>query len=71
MIILVDQLAGGSPIFPTINQCISCVQICLDLTELYIPIYLVRLDERDQRLIILAGEEIEIVIEVNGNWRFL
>ncbi|WP_371416863.1 hypothetical protein [Dolichospermum sp. UHCC 0259] len=29
--------------FPTINQCISCVQLCLDLTELYIPIYLVRL----------------------------
>jgi len=41
------------------------------LTELYIPIYLVRLDERDQPLIILAGEEIEIVIELNGNWRFL
>ncbi|WP_371416861.1 hypothetical protein [Dolichospermum sp. UHCC 0259] len=29
------------------------------------------LDERDQRLIVLAGEEIEIVIELNGNWRFL
>jgi len=32
---------------------------------------LVRLDERDQKLIILAGEEIEIVIELNGNWSFL
>ncbi|WP_390091410.1 DUF6888 family protein [Geminocystis herdmanii] len=64
-------MIGGIFIFPTTNQCISCVQLCLDLTELYIPIYLVRLDERDQRLIILAGEEIEVAIELNGNWRFL
>jgi hypothetical protein len=45
--------------------------VCLDLTGFYIPIYLVRVDERDSRLVILAGETIEITIEPNGEWRFL
>jgi Iap family predicted aminopeptidase len=58
-------------IFPTIEQCLSCVQVCRDLTSLYIPIYLVRLDERDRQLIILAGEELQITITPNGKWRFL
>jgi hypothetical protein len=38
---------------------------------LYIPIYLVRLDERDRQLIILAGEELQVTITPNGKWRFL
>jgi hypothetical protein len=58
-------------IFPSVEQCVSCVQVCLDLTGFYIPIYLVRLDERDSRLVILAGEAIEITIEPNGEWGFL
>ena len=58
-------------IFPTIEQCLSCVQVCRDLTSLYIPIYLVRLDERDRQLIILAGEELQVTITPNGKWRFL
>ncbi|WP_124970711.1 DUF6888 family protein [Aphanothece sacrum] len=57
--------------FPTVEQCISCVQVCLDLTGFYIPVYLVRLDERDHQLVILAGEELEITIDPDGNWRFL
>lgn len=32
------------------------------------PIYLVRLDERTNDVIILAGEEIEISIDQNGEW---
>jgi hypothetical protein len=50
---------------------VSCVQLCLDLTGFYIPVYLVRLDERDNKLIILAGEELEIAIDPDGEWRFL
>lgn len=55
----------------------SCVRVCLNLTGFYIPIYLVRLDERvrfaclrHRRLVILAGEELEIVIYPDGEWRF-
>ena len=58
-------------IFPTIEQCLSCVQVCRDLTSLYIPIYLVRLDERDRQLIIFAGEELQVTITPNGKSRFL
>lgn len=49
----------------------SCVQVCLDLTEFYIPIYLMRLDKRNSKLVILAGKEIEIEIDPDGEWRFL
>jgi hypothetical protein len=59
------------PIFPTVEQAISCTQLCQDLTDLYVPIYLVRLDERTNHLIILAGDEIEIAIKPNGSWEFL
>jgi hypothetical protein len=41
------------------------------MTGFYIPIYLVRLDERNHNLVILAGEEIEITIDVDGKWGFL
>jgi hypothetical protein len=58
-------------VLPTVEQCMSCVRVCLDLTSFYIPVYLVRLDERDKKLIILAGVETEVIIEQNGNWRFL
>ncbi|WP_422614679.1 DUF6888 family protein [Merismopedia glauca] len=57
--------------FPTVEQCVSCVQVCLDLTGLYIPIYLVRLDERNSKLVILAGEEIEVAIALDKEWVFL
>ncbi|MGK7944325.1 MAG: hypothetical protein AB4058_07635 [Microcystaceae cyanobacterium] len=48
----------------------SCVEVCLNLTRFYIPVYLVRLDERNSKLIILAGEELEITIDSDGEWRF-
>lgn len=33
---------------------------------MYLPIYLVRLDERTGNVFILAGEELEILIDHNG-----
>ncbi|ACB52560.1 hypothetical protein cce_3212 [Crocosphaera subtropica ATCC 51142] len=41
------------------------------MTGFYIPIYLIRLDERNNQLIILAGDEIELTIDPDGEWRFL
>lgn len=35
---------------------------------MYMPIFLVRLDERTNEVVILAGEEIEISINQNGEW---
>jgi hypothetical protein len=41
------------------------------MTDLYVPIYLVRLDKRTNHLIVLAGDEIEMTIKPNGSWEFL
>jgi hypothetical protein len=41
-------------------------QHSLFLTDAYISIHLVRVDERSKNIVILAGEEIEIEINSNG-----
>ncbi|WP_416245126.1 DUF6888 family protein [Crocosphaera sp. XPORK-15E] len=45
--------------------------LCQSLTNTYQPIYLIRLDERDGKLFILAGNDIQILISRNGDWEFL
>ena len=35
---------------------------------MYVPIFLVRVDERTDEVIILAGEETEIGIDRSGKW---
>ncbi|MFN9910121.1 MAG: DUF6888 family protein [bacterium] len=40
------------------------------LTTAYLPIYMVRLDERTGKIFILAGDSIEIVIDRDGNWEY-
>ncbi len=37
---------------------------------MYVPIFIVRIDERTSNVFILAGEEIEILIALDGEWRF-
>jgi len=38
---------------------------------MYLPIYLIRIDERTKGVFLLAGEENEIVIFPNGKWRYI
>ena len=38
---------------------------------MFLPIYLIRVDERTGDLFFLAGEETEILIYLNGQWRYL
>jgi hypothetical protein len=54
----------------TVNQCVTCIELCQELTSFYISITLVRVDERSTNLVILAGEEIVIEIQPNGIWEF-
>jgi len=37
---------------------------------MYAPIYVVRIDERIGEVFILAGEEIEVLIPPDGQWRY-
>lgn len=55
---------------PTTKQTLKCFQLCRDLTRKYCSIELVTLDKRTQNVVILSGQEINIEIEPNGEWRF-
>jgi hypothetical protein len=46
-------------------------RVCQNLTQMYLPLNLVRLDERTGNVVILAGEEIVIVIDKTGNVDYL
>ena len=56
---------------PTQKQIQACFILSCRLTKMYVPIYLIRVDERTKEVFILAGEETEIAIEANGDWRYL
>ncbi|WP_442936077.1 DUF6888 family protein [Nostoc sp.] len=52
---------------PTAAQGLKCIYLCQSLTTAYLPINIVRLDERTGNIFILAGNEIEILISRDGN----
>ncbi|WP_416245351.1 DUF6888 family protein [Crocosphaera sp. XPORK-15E] len=56
---------------PTTVQALICFDVCQRLTNLYLPIFMVRLDQRSGKIFILAGEETEILIDQNGEWDYL
>ncbi|WP_197035968.1 DUF6888 family protein [Fischerella sp. PCC 9605] len=56
---------------PTQEQIKTCFILCYQNTKMYLPINLVTIDKRTKDVVILAGEETEIVIYPNGNWRYL
>jgi hypothetical protein len=58
------------PQLPTPAQEAKCFQLCHNLTAMYISVHLVRIDERNGTVLILAGEEIEIVIDRSGQWGY-
>ncbi|MCU0537718.1 MAG: hypothetical protein MUD14_27850 [Hydrococcus sp. Prado102] len=51
---------------PTEIQAIRCFIMCQRITQMYLPLYLVRLDERTGDIFILAGEELQVLIDENG-----
>jgi hypothetical protein len=59
-----------SNIFFTTEQAIVGLRLCHNITGIYQSVQLVRIDERTKDLLILAGEEIEIIVTPNGKWRF-
>ncbi|WP_404827086.1 DUF6888 family protein [Dendronalium phyllosphericum] len=58
-------------IIPTLEQRTQCFILCYWLTKMYLPINLVRLDERTGNVFLLAGEENIIEIYPNGKWRYV
>ncbi|MGV0027432.1 DUF6888 family protein [Phormidesmis priestleyi] len=58
------------PQYPTSRQEARCFILCQNLTTMFVPINVVRLDERQGDVFMLAGEEIEIIISPDGEWSF-
>ncbi|WP_225896302.1 DUF6888 family protein [Amazonocrinis nigriterrae] len=58
-------------IIPTLEQRTQYFILCYWLTKMYLPINLVRLDERTGNVFLLAGEENIIEIYPNGKWRYV
>jgi hypothetical protein len=56
---------------PTDEQGVRCIILCQYLTGKFLPIAIVRMDERTKNLFILAGDSIEIEVYRNGLWRYL
>lgn len=51
---------------PTIEQTMELYKMCQNLTSMYLPINLVTMDERTKNLYLLAGEELEVLINSQG-----
>jgi hypothetical protein len=51
---------------PTPQQLRTVYIACYWLTKMYLPVYLVTLDSRNARIVIIAGEESVIVINKQG-----
>jgi NMD protein affecting ribosome stability and mRNA decay len=60
-----------SPSLPTSAQTMECFRVCYQLTTMYRFIYLVRLDERTEDIVVLASEEFVVTINQNGETKFL
>ncbi len=56
---------------PTSEQIKTCFILSYGNTKMYLPIYLVTIDQRTKDVVMLVGDETEIVIYPNGQWRYL
>ncbi|WP_442948001.1 DUF6888 family protein [Nostoc sp.] len=58
-------------IISTLEQKTQCFILSCLFTKYYLPINLVRVDERTGNIFFLAGEENIIEIYPNGRWRYV
>lgn len=56
---------------PTLAQKEQCFNLCLRFSNLYLPINIVRVDERTGNIYFLAGEEHNIEIYPDGQWGYI
>uniref|UniRef100_UPI0035A1B006 DUF6888 family protein n=1 Tax=Hassallia byssoidea TaxID=482630 RepID=UPI0035A1B006 len=56
---------------PTSAQLLTCFILSYWATKMYLPVYIIRIDERTGEVFFLAGEETAILINRNGLWRLL
>ncbi|MEH2397978.1 DUF6888 family protein [Nostoc sp.] len=62
---------GNNLNMPTVEQLKTLFILSFWATKMYLPVFLVRIDERRKNIVILAGEENEIIIYLDGKWRYV
>jgi len=67
IIVVIGMVSGGQTI-PTQAQLLQCYTLSCWATRCYLPINLIRFDERTGNIFLLISEEIEIDIKPNGKW---
>jgi len=56
---------------PTAVQALTCLRVCQMVSNSFLDIQLIRFNEIKGYVYILAGDEMEILIFPEGNWRFI
>ncbi|MFB2893569.1 hypothetical protein ACE1CI_11715 [Aerosakkonemataceae cyanobacterium BLCC-F50] len=56
---------------PTPEQKTQCFNLCVWFSKLYLPINIVRIDDRTGNIFFLAGDENIIETYPNGQWRYV
>ncbi|MFN7516058.1 MAG: DUF6888 family protein [Dolichospermum sp.] len=56
---------------PTAVQALTCLRVCQMVSNSFLDIHIFRFDEIKGYIYILAGDEMEILIFPEGNWRFI
>ncbi|WP_442937422.1 DUF6888 family protein [Nostoc sp.] len=56
---------------PTVEQLKTLFILSFWATKMYLPVFLVPIDERTKNVVILVGKENEIIIYLDGKWRYV
>ena len=56
---------------PTNDQAQACLRVCQMLSSYFRDIQIFRFDEQMDIVFIFAGEELQIIVNSQGEWRFL
>ncbi|KAM3090956.1 DUF6888 family protein [Phormidesmis sp. 146-35] len=59
-----------SSLLPTPAQTLECFRVCYQLTAMYRPIYIVRIDDRTNDIFILASDNLLVSINRDGETEF-
>ncbi|GCL42762.1 MULTISPECIES: DUF6888 family protein [Dolichospermum] len=69
---IIDVIIEETTIFnPTAVQALTCLRVCQMVSNSFLDIHLIRFNEIKGYVYILAGDEMEILIFPEGNWRFI
>ena len=70
ILVSVPQLRNRQ-LLPKHEQALACLRVCQMLSNYYRNIELFRFNEQKGYVYIWAGEELQILVFQDGNWRFI